>query len=88
VGKVEIVGISEDLKGKLQLALQPGQIFNRSQVQEFLLRNKALLPPGVSERSVEIGRDTRAGIVNLKFDFWSYPSCAGLAIAQISVPPR
>jgi outer membrane protein assembly factor BamA len=88
VGKVEIVGISEDLKGKLQLALQPGQIFNRRQVQEFRLRNKARLPPGVSERSVEIGRDTRTGIVNLKFDFWSYPSCAGLAIAQIPVPSR
>jgi surface antigen-like variable number repeat protein len=88
VGKVEIVGMSEESKSKLKSAPQPGQVFDRSHVQEFLLRNKASLPPGVDERSVEVSRDARAGIVNLKFDFWSYPSCAGLTIAQMPAPPR
>ena len=87
VGKVEIVGLSEELKSKLKSAPQPGHVFNRRQIQEFLSRNKASLPPGVGERSVEVSRDTRAGIVNLKFDFWSYPSCAGLTIAQMRAPP-
>jgi hypothetical protein len=86
IGKVEIVGISEELKSKLKSAPQPGHVFNRSQIPEFLWRNKASLPPGVGEHSVEVSRDTGAGIVNLKFDFWSYPSCAGLTIAQMPAP--
>jgi outer membrane protein assembly factor BamA len=88
VGKVEMLGISENAKSQLKLVPQAGQVLDMTQVQTFYSRNRTLLPTDRDELRPEISRDTRAGFADMIFDFWSFPSCAGLTIAQMPASPH
>jgi len=73
VGKIEFLGLDEATQAQLQPKLNPGDIYNGEFVNEILKRNKSILPSDASERDVRATRNTKYGIVNLRFDFYSCP---------------
>ena len=73
VGKIEFVGLGESLQNQLKPQLRPGEPFNKALVDELLRQNKALLPADASWQDVHLTRNTKEGVVDLGFDFYSCP---------------
>ena len=66
VGKVEVFGLAPSEAAMLTSALQPGDVFNRSVVDEFV--EAATLPEGAS-RHVLVHGDEKEGTVDIVVDF-------------------
>jgi outer membrane protein assembly factor BamA len=71
VGHVEFVGLDENSHNQLKAQLRPGEPFNKALVGELLKRNKSLLPADTSWRDVHLTRNTKQGVVDVNFDFYS-----------------
>ena len=75
VGKVEILGLHEELEQRLREALpQPGEFFDWRRLHDFFKENRKLLPANASEANdVKLIRDTKAGLVDIQLDFRTCP---------------
>lgn len=75
VGKIQILGVPEALKGRLLEALpQPGEFFDSRRVHDFFKENRKLLPANASEPNDEkLIRNTEAGLVDIQLDFRTCP---------------
>ena len=73
VGKIEFLGLDESSQNQFKPQLQPGGPFNKALVDELLRRNKSLLPGDASWQDVPLTRNTKEGVVDVRFDFYSCP---------------
>jgi outer membrane protein assembly factor BamA len=73
VGKVEVFGLPPTKAVMLTSALQPGDVFNRSVVDEFVEANMAALPEGASRHVLGIQGDEKEGTVDIVVDFRPRP---------------
>jgi outer membrane protein assembly factor BamA len=75
VGQVDFLGLGLDESSQNQLKpqLRPGEPFNKALVDELLARNKSLLPADASWQDVHLTRNTKKGVVDVRFDFYSCP---------------
>jgi outer membrane protein assembly factor BamA len=71
VGKIEFLGVDEKSLTRLNLPLRTGEPFNSALVDEFLKRNKSVLPADASPQDVHLTRNSKEGVVDLRFDFYS-----------------
>jgi surface antigen-like variable number repeat protein len=70
VGKIEFLGLNEKEQSQLTPKLKPGDIFPKEFVEQILKRNRSLLPADTSWKDVSISRNTKYGIVDVRFDFY------------------
>lgn len=73
VGKIDFVGLDEETQDRQRARLKPGDPYNSNLVDELLKRNKPILPSGVSREDLHLVLNTREGVVDIRFDFCSYP---------------
>ena len=73
VGKIEFLGLRESSQNRLKPQLRTGEPFNKALVDELLRRNKSLLPADASWQDVYLTRNTKEGVVDVRFDFYSCP---------------
>jgi outer membrane protein assembly factor BamA len=73
VGQVDFFGLDESSQNQLKPQLRPGEPFNTALVDELLKRNKSLLPDDASWQDVHLTRNTKEGVVDVRFDFYSCP---------------
>jgi len=73
VGKVEVFGLPPTKAAMLTSALQAGEVFNRSVVDEFVEANMAALPEGASRHVLGIQGDEKEGTVDIVVDFRPRP---------------
>jgi outer membrane protein assembly factor BamA len=76
IGKVQVWGPNPEFEGLLKSKLKPGDIFNYPAVLDFLEENRSALPADVTPSDVEVRRNTKLGIVDLRFDFAACPDAA------------
>ena len=73
VGKIEIFGSNPAIEPLLRSKLHTGDAFNSQLIRNFLAENKSSLPPDVSMDDVDLHRNVRNGIVDLRFNFQTCP---------------
>ena len=73
VGQVDFLGLDESSQNQLKSQLRPGEAFNKALVDELLARNKSLLPADASWQDVHLTRNTKEGVVDVRFEFYSCP---------------
>jgi outer membrane translocation and assembly module TamA len=74
VGSVEFLGVNAVTRQRLMESLpKPGEIFDRTKLNEFLKVNRTILPSDVSEQDVKVGRNNRARTVEILFDLRTCP---------------
>jgi len=71
IGTLEFLGLDQRSQHQLRPKLRQGQIFNPRLVDELLTANKSILPSDASQDDLTITRNTKDGVVNLSFDFYS-----------------
>jgi len=76
VGRIEFLGMDEKSRAQLNLPFRPGEPFNSALADEFLKRNKSVLPADVSRQDVHLTRNTKEGVVDVLFDFYSCPKAS------------
>ena len=74
VGKIEFLGLGKSSQNQLKPQLRPGEPFNKALVDELLHWNKSLLPTDASWQDVHLTRNTKEGVVDVRFDFYSCPN--------------
>ena len=74
VGSVEFLGVDGAIREKFVESLpKPGEVFDRTRLEEFLKVNRTILPSDVSEDDVKVGRNTNARTVAILFDLRTCP---------------
>jgi outer membrane protein assembly factor BamA len=74
VGKVVLMGLDPKLEARLTELIRPGDIYNPEVVEDFLKKNKAVLPTGFSlVDDANFLRNVKAGTIDLAFDFRTCP---------------
>ena len=74
VGSVEFLGVDGAIREKFVESLpKPGEVFDRTRLEEFFKVNRTILPPDVSEDDVKVGRNTKARTVAILFDLRTCP---------------
>ncbi len=73
VGKVEVFGLEASKAAMLTSALQTGDVFNRSLVDDFVEANMSALPEGASRHVLDTYSDERQGTVDIVVDFRARP---------------
>jgi hypothetical protein len=74
IGKLEVFGLSPSKTAALTSTVKPGDVFNRSVVDEFIEANMVALPEGASCRVLGLHKeDARKGTVNVVVDFRPWP---------------
>lgn len=73
VGKIEFLGLDENSQNQLKAQLRPGEPFNKALVDDLSKQYKSLLPAPTSWQDVRLTRNTKAGMVDVQFDFFSCP---------------
>jgi len=74
VGSVEFLGVDGAIREKFVKSLpKPGEVFDRTRLEEFFKVNRTILPPDVSEDDVKVGRNTKARTVAILFDLRTCP---------------
>jgi outer membrane protein insertion porin family len=73
VGKVEVFGLELGKAATLASALQTGDVFNRSLVDDFVEANMSALPEGASRQVLDIQGDEKEGRVDIVVDFRPRP---------------
>lgn len=79
LGHVDFLGLDESSQSQLKPQLRPGEPFNQAVVDDLLKRNKSLLPADASWQDVHLTRNTKEGVVHVRFDFYSCPKPAARA---------
>ncbi len=70
VGTVQILGLSTNPEKLLRSLPQPGQVFDSHSLDDFLKKNKSLLPADASaDKNITIRRDSNDGTVEIILDF-------------------
>jgi outer membrane protein assembly factor BamA len=69
VGKVEVFGLEASKAAMLTSALQTGDVFNRSLVDDFVEANMSALPEGASRRVLGIQGHEKEGTADIVVDF-------------------
>jgi len=54
--------------------LKPGEPYNSNLVDKVLKRNKSILPADASRQDMRLTRNTKEGVVDMHFDFYSCPN--------------
>lgn len=68
--EVNVAGLEPALDAVLRAELVPGDIFNSTAIDDFVMKNRSFLPMNLRrEDYVQAKRDTRLGIVDLSLDF-------------------
>ena len=67
IGNVEIRGLEPSLEARLRSIVVPGAAINYQSIAAFFKQNQSVLPPRGLDH-LEIRRNPRTGIVDLKFD--------------------
>ena len=70
---VEVLGPNPEIETLLKSMLKPGDIFNYEAVEDFLKVNKSVLPEDASASDMQAKRNTKLGVVDLRFDFATCP---------------
>ena len=65
VGKVEVFGLEASKAAMLTSALQTGDVFNRSLVDDFVEANMSAQPEGASRHVLDTYSDERQGTVDM-----------------------
>lgn len=78
IGRVDFLGLDESSQNQLRLQFRPGELFNKALVDDLLRQNKSLLPADASWQDVRIGRNTKEGVVDVRFDFYSCPEASAI----------
>ena len=74
VGSIEFLGVNAVTREKLIESLpKPGEVFDRTRLQEFFKVNRTILPSDVSRDDVNVRRDPRSKTVAILFDFRTCP---------------
>lgn len=73
VGRLEVLGLGPDLKGRLEADLKPGKIFNWARVLDFYQEQKQMLRPDFSPSDDRIYPDPKTGKVVVILDFRACP---------------
>lgn len=74
VGSIEFLGLNDVTQGKFRESLpQPGEVFDRTKLDEFFQVNRTILPPDASRDDVTVERDNKARTVRILFDFRACP---------------
>lgn len=73
IGQVDFLGLDESSQNQLKLQLRPGELFNKAVVDDLLKQYKSLLPADASSHDVQLTRNTKEGVVDVQFDFFSCP---------------
>jgi len=71
VGKIEFLGLDAKAQSQLRPQLKSGEVFDRSLAEEFLRGNQTLLPVDASLDDVQIKRNAKEGVVDMRFDFYT-----------------
>lgn len=71
-GRVQVLGLNlHNPDQELKIKLKPGDVFNPTLVDEFLIDNKSALPPNASKENYEIHQSPATNTVDVVFDFRS-----------------
>jgi outer membrane protein assembly factor BamA len=74
VGSIEFLGVNAVTREKLMESLpKPGEVFDRTKLDEFFKVNRTILPSDVSRDDVNVRRDPRSKTVAILFDFRTCP---------------
>lgn len=79
VGKIEVLSPNPAVESFLKSKLKPGDIFSSQTIANLLKQNESTLPSGISAEDVELHRDVKTGIVDLRFNFngrFNYQTCS------------
>jgi outer membrane protein assembly factor BamA len=69
VGSIEFLGVNAVTREKLMESLpKPGEVFDRTKLDEFFKINRTILPPDVSRDDVNVERDSKMRTVRILFD--------------------
>ena len=69
VGSIEFLGVNAVTREKLMESLpKPGEVFDRTKLDEFFKINRTILPPDVSRDDVNVERDNKMRTVRILFD--------------------
>lgn len=66
---VEVFGPNPAMETLLRSRLKPGDIFTGRAIENFFKENASALPSDISPADIEVVRNTKSGIVNLRFNF-------------------
>jgi outer membrane protein assembly factor BamA len=70
VGSIEFLGVTAVTREKLMESLpKPGEVFDRTKLDEFFKVNRTILPPDVSRDDVNVERDNKMRTVRVLFDW-------------------
>ena len=74
VGSIEFPGVNGLTREKLMESLpKPGEVFDRTKLDEFFKVNRTILPSDTSWEDVNVRRDPKTRTVAIVFDFWTCP---------------
>lgn len=74
VGSIEFLGVNSLTREKLMESLpKPGEVFDRTKLEEFFRLNRAILPFDASEDDLNVKRDLKTRTVAILFDFRTCP---------------
>jgi hypothetical protein len=73
VGRIEFLGNNPAAEGILRSRLRPGEPFDFRVLKNFYVDSKAILLPDASPEDVELRKDTKNGVVDMRFDFSTCP---------------
>jgi hypothetical protein len=73
LGRVEIFGLPPNVTDELKVALKPGDILDRTLVDELVDKNMALLPAGASRHVLGMRGNEKRGTVDITIDFRPWP---------------
>jgi outer membrane translocation and assembly module TamA len=69
VGSIELLGVNAVTREKLMESLpKPGEVFDRTKLDEFFKVNRTILPPDVSRDDVDVERNIKMRTVRISFD--------------------
>lgn len=75
VGSIEFLGVNSTLREKFLLSLpKPGEVLDKTRLDEFFKANRAVLPSDVSMEDMSLRRDYKTRTVAILFDFRACPS--------------
>ena len=74
VGSIEFLGVNVVTQAKLMESLpKPGEIFDRTKLDEFFKVNRTILPPDASREDVSVERQNKTRTVRISFDLRACP---------------
>jgi len=73
IGRVDVLSLDPKVENALRSKMRSGDLFNPDVLKQFLEENKSALPYDVSLEDVNLKRNTKTGIVDMTFDFFTCP---------------